>query len=54
MKQELKSDIINCALTCLAATFIVLLSFVYLTAFSHMSDKDKEDIIIIQMMSQPQ
>lgn len=53
MKQETKEDIGYAILSGLIISMFLVLGAVYLTAFNHMSDKDKEDVIIIQMMNQP-
>lgn len=54
MKQTLKDDIYYTILSAIMVSLVVVISFVWLAAFSHLSEKDKEDIIILQMMGQQQ
>ena len=54
MKESLKDDIRYFGLSFLIAALIAAVGIVYLIGFNQMSAKEKEDIIILQMMSQPQ
>jgi hypothetical protein len=52
MKESLKDDIRYFALGTLITVLFLVVGYVYSVGFNHMSDKEKEDIIILQMMNQ--
>jgi len=54
MKQDSKDDIKYVLLSGLIVAIFLAMGFVWLTAFNNMSEKEKEDIIILQMMGQQQ
>lgn len=52
MKESLKDDIRYFGLGLLIAVLLAGLGLIYVTGFNNMSEKEKEDIIILQMMNQ--
>lgn len=54
MNKNLKEDIQGFVLAGLMASFLAVLLAVYLVGFNNLSEKEKEDIIILQMINQPQ
>lgn len=54
MNKTLKDDIQYLLVSGIIVSFLLIISFVWLTAFNNLSDKEKEVIIILQMAGQQQ